>query len=121
MISTSTWSEAIGGLYGRVQLGVQLLPGLEHRDELLQAARAGLGALGVMQPVEDRVAVLAVERVEERARGGARVELALKIVGDGHRRLARVRLVPAPVALRGLDRRVPGRPHAPLGDQPLGL
>ena len=46
---------------------------LEHGDELRQPAGARLGPLGVLQAVQDGVAIAAVERVEERAapRGSA--------------------------------------------------
>ena len=40
------------------------LPAPEHLDELLEPARARLGLLGVLEAIEDRVAVLAVERRE---------------------------------------------------------
>src|SRR3954452_13872195 len=100
MISTSTWSEGIGGLYGPVQLGGKLLPGLEHRDELRQPPGARLRAFGVLQAVEDRVAVLAAQALEERARGWARVQLAPQVVGDGHRRGAGIGGLPAAVRPR---------------------
>src|SRR4051794_5292460 len=121
MISTSTWSEVIGGLYVRVHLGVKLLPRLEHLDELREPPRPRLGPLGVLQAIEDRVAVLAVQAGEERLRPRSRVELAPEVVGDGHRRLPGVGRRPAAVGLRGLGLGQAARAHPALGDQPLGL
>jgi hypothetical protein len=45
---------------------VQSLPSRQHRDELRNPCRTGLGLLGGLQPVEDRVAVGSVELIEER-------------------------------------------------------
>ena len=55
---------------------VDRLARLEHRDELGQPPRARLGPLGVVEPVEDRVAILTAEPVEECLGLRARVELA---------------------------------------------
>jgi hypothetical protein len=44
---------------------------LEHRDELLDAGPARLGLLRVVDAIEDRVAVGAVERLEELPRARA--------------------------------------------------
>ena len=57
---------------------VKSLPAPEHLDELLEPARARLGLLGVVQAIEDRVAVLAVERGEAppRPRGPRRARPA---------------------------------------------
>ena len=74
---------------------VDRLAGLEHRDELLEPAGARLGPLRVLEPVEDRVAVAAVEPREERRRRRARVELALEVVRHGDRALARRRRRPS--------------------------
>ena len=56
---------------------VDRLAGLEHGDELREPPCPRLRPLGVVEPVEDRVAVLAVERLEERLGGGPCFELAL--------------------------------------------
>src|SRR5205807_9821857 len=70
--SIARWASACGDRAGdrRGALRVERLAGLEHLDEPGQPPRARLGAAGVVEPVEDRVAVLAAELGEER--GGAR-------------------------------------------------
>ena len=86
----------LGALISRAaRRGVDRLAGLEHGDELLQPARARLGLLRVLEPVEDRVAVAAVEAGEERGGRGARVELALQVVGHGDRAPGRRRRRPS--------------------------
>src|SRR3954463_3503902 len=45
---------------------VQSLPSRQHRDELRNPCRTGLGLLGGLHPVQDRVAVGSVELIEER-------------------------------------------------------
>src|SRR5947209_4343983 len=81
---------------------------------------ARLGAPGVGQPVQDRVAVLAAEPLERHPRGGPRVELALEILGNPAARLALVCRLPAAVGLGALDLRQPRRAHPPVRDQPFG-
>jgi hypothetical protein len=61
---------------------VDRLSGLEHRDEPREPPRARLRLLGVLEPVEDRIAILATELGEERLGLRARVELALQVLGD---------------------------------------
>src|SRR2546430_456397 len=63
---------------------------LEHLDELRQPPGARLRLLRVLEPVEDRVPVLAAQLGEERLGLGARVELALEVVGHGDALLALV-------------------------------
>ena len=75
----------------------------QHRDVLLDAPRAGFRPLGVLNAVEDRVAVGAVERAEERARLRIGVERALEVVGDGGGPRARVGGIPSAVGFRALD------------------
>src|SRR5215212_1772921 len=53
-------------------LGVGLLAALEHLDEPGDPAGAGLGALGVLDAVQDRVPIGAVQRLEEVPGGRAR-------------------------------------------------
>src|SRR5262245_42788965 len=101
--------------------GVDRFARLEHGDELCQAPGARLGLLGVLEPVEDRVAVLAAEPGEECLRRRPRVELALEIIRDRGAALAGVGGVPAAVRLGALDLGVSSGPHSPLGDQLLRL
>src|SRR4051794_18361052 len=79
------------------------------------------GFLGVLEPVEDRVSVVAAEPGEERLRRRPRVELALEIIRDRGAALAGVGGVPAAVRLGPLDLGAPSGPHFPLGDQLLRL
>ena len=74
-----------------VALRVELLAAREHGHELLDAPRARLRALGVADPVEHRVAVLAVERLEELAGLRLGVECRLEVVGNRGVALALVR------------------------------
>src|SRR5436853_462774 len=64
-------------------LRVEPLARLEHGDEPCQPLGTGLGLLGVLEPVGDRVAVLAVELGEERLGLRTGVELSLEVVRDG--------------------------------------
>ena len=102
-------------------LSVERLSLAQHRDEALDPLGAGLGSLGLVDAVEERVAVLAPQRREELACGGVAVELALEVLGHGGPALRRIGGLPAPVGLGGLHLVQAGRAHPPLGDQPLGL
>ena len=82
---------------------VDLLAALEHGEEFVEAAGAGLGLFGLGEAVGDRVAVGAVEVGEEGRGGGVGVELALEVVGDLGGALALVGGLPAAVGLRRGD------------------
>ena len=105
----------------RSALRVDRLSGLEHRDELRQPPSARLGLLGVLEPVQDRVAVLTRQLVEERPGVWTDVELAPEILGDGDRPLALVGRLPAAVGLGPFDLAEAGRPHPAVGGQSLHL
>src|SRR3954447_13505140 len=100
---------------------VDLLAALEHADELPQAALPGLGLLGLVQPVEDRIAIGAIQIGEGFAGGVAAIELTLEVGGDRGGSLPRVGGIPAPVGPGGLDLGQSGSAHPPGGDQRLGL
>src|SRR4026209_136286 len=76
---------------------VDLLPALQHRDEFAQTALAGLGLLRLVQPVDDRVTVGAVQRLEELTGGRIAVELAPQVVRNLGSALPLVGGIPAPV------------------------
>src|SRR4051794_4567491 len=82
---------------------VKRLPAPEHADELLEPARARLGPLGVVEAVEDRVAVRAVEGREVGRRDGVGVELGLEIRRHLDAAGRRVGGIPAAVGLGALD------------------
>ena len=65
----------------RARRGVKRLAAAEHRHELLDPARARLGLLRVLEPVQDRVAVVASRALEELARRGVAVERGAQVVG----------------------------------------
>ncbi len=97
------------------------LAALEHRDEFAQAALAGLGSLRLVEAVEDRVAVGAVELGEEGGRCGAGVELTPKVVGDLGGAGALVGGLPAAVGFGRLDLGQPGRPDRAALEQTFAL
>ena len=72
------------------------LPPPQHLDELPQAPLAGLGPLCVVQPVDDRVAVGAVERLEALACRPVPLQLALEVGRDLGPARRLIRLLPAP-------------------------
>src|SRR5947207_4926319 len=90
----------------------------ELLHELGDPPGARLGAFRVLDPVEDRVAVLAVERGEELARLFVPPQRALEVVRHDGVPRAVVRRLPATVRLRALDLREPRRPHQSGLDQP---
>src|SRR5947209_20319150 len=102
------------------RLGVDRLARLEHRDELGQAPRAGGRQLGVVQTVEDRIAVLARELLEELPRLRAGIELALEVGGHAHAPLALICGVPAAVRPGPLHLGETRWAHPALADQALG-
>ena len=75
--------------YRAARRRVNRLAAREHRDELGDPLRARLRPLRVLDAVEDRVAVVAVELLEELARGRVGVERGAQVV----RHLAVVRRV----------------------------
>src|SRR3954467_6503983 len=98
---------------------MQRLPPRQHRDERRDPSRARLRSLRGLDAVQDRVAVLGVQRREERRRLRRRVERRTEVVrhGRGARRV--VGSVPAPVRLRALDLAQARRLHPPRLDQRL--
>ena len=93
----------------------------EHRHERRDSPGAGRRALGILDAVEDGVAVAAVERVEEGAGGGIAVELAGEVLGHLGGALRLIRGVPATVRAGALDLAQSGRLHLAALDQELGL
>src|SRR6478609_3419136 len=100
---------------------VDLLPALQHRDEFAQTALAGLGLLRLVQPVDDRVAVGAVQRLEGLTGGRVWIQLAPQVVWNPGTALPLVGGIPAPVGPGRLDLGQSGRAHAAGGDQLLRL
>src|SRR5262249_54752898 len=90
---------------------------LEHLQEIGEAPRSGFGLLRLLQPVEDRVAVGAIQPLEEAPRLRVALERPLQILGHrgGARRI--VGAFPAAVGLRALDLRHPGRSHPARRDE----
>jgi hypothetical protein len=96
---------------------VELLARRAHVDERGDAASAGLRRLRRFDAVQDRVAVAAVEPVEERLRSGDRGERLGEVVRHGrgaHRRVGRVQ---STVLLGGVELVLPARRHAALGGE----
>src|SRR3954470_6118011 len=82
---------------------MQRLAPLQHRHECRDAPRPRLGLASRLHAVQDRVAVLRVQRLEERRRTRRGVEGGLQIVGHRGRARGVVRGVPPAVRLRPLD------------------
>ena len=91
----------------------------EHRDEAFDRSRPRGGRAGVLDPVEDRVAVLAREDVEHRPRLWLAVEGGGEVVGHLGGRGPGVSLLPAAVRAGALHSLEAGGLHAPLCQQPL--
>jgi hypothetical protein len=91
----------------------------EHRDVLLEAAGARLGASGGCEPVEDRVAVLAREPLEHGGRPRLLPERGFEVVRHLDRGRASVGVLPGAFLLRAFDRVKARGAHPALGDQPL--
>src|SRR4051812_47240793 len=106
---------------GGVASVVDPLAACEHGHERLDAPGTGRGTLGVLNAVEDGVAVAAVERLEEGTDGRIAVELAGEVVGHLGGALRLVRGVPATVRAGALDLAQARRPHVAALDQELGL
>src|SRR5436305_8006793 len=68
----------IRGWHARAALRMHLLPPLQHPDKFLDPLGPGLGLLGVLDPVEDGVAVVALQRGEKGRGVGVGVELPLE-------------------------------------------
>src|SRR5438094_253322 len=83
---------------GSPALRVELLVAFEHVNKADEAASAGLRLLCVLEPIEDGVAVGAVQGFEERSRLRVSLELALQVVGDFDRALGCVGGPPAAVS-----------------------
>jgi hypothetical protein len=84
----------------------------QHRDEFLDTSRPGLGLLGGVDAVKDRVAVPAVERFEETSRPLAVLERGAEIIWNLRRALRSISGVPAPVLFRAFDLLQPRGLHA---------
>jgi len=67
----------------RRRLRVNRLAGLEHRDELSQPPSPRVGLLGVVEPVDDRVAILLLSSAKNASAFGRASSSALEVVGDG--------------------------------------
>ena len=63
--------------------------GRQHRDKCLDFGRPGLGLLGVVYPVKDRVAVSTIQRFEKVARLLVPGQGRLEVVGNLCRALRR--------------------------------
>src|ERR1044072_511966 len=100
---------------------MNLLPPLEHLDELFQPPLTRLLFLRLAEAVDDRVAVGAVEGRKELACGGSGIQLPLQVCGDLGDALALVGVLPATVGLRRLDLGQSSRAHPPGLDQPFCL
>src|SRR2546428_5486772 len=96
---------------------MQGLARLQHLNELLQPSLARLRLLGVLQSVENRIAVLAVERLKELLCMGTCNQSRLQITRDGDRPLGCVRSLPPAVALCGFHLRLARPRESPLGSQ----
>jgi hypothetical protein len=79
-------------------LWVDGLAAREHRDETLDASRAGVAALGLVNPVEDRVSVLAAEASEHRFGTRLKVERGGEVCRYLDRCLACIGSIPASFA-----------------------
>ena len=83
----------------------------QHRDELLDPGNPGFRLLGVVNPIQDRIAIGAVECFEKRAGLFVPGQRGTKIVGHLGRALRRIGGIPAPVLFGALDLAQSGRPH----------
>src|SRR5437660_11519731 len=80
---------------------MQRLARLQHLNELLQPSLARLRLLGIVQSVENRIAVLAVERLKELLGTGTCNQGRLQVRGDRDRPLGCVRSLPPAAPLCG--------------------
>src|SRR5689334_5707 len=87
---------------------VDRLAARAHGDEAIEARRARLGFLRALQAIEDRVAVGAVELLEEAARAGVPRQRRGQILGHARGARALIGALPAPVAPGALDLGQPG-------------
>src|ERR1700730_7742911 len=111
MISWPTSGRSGEGLgSSRGPLAQRLAAG-QDLDELLDPAGAGLGALGVVDPEQERITLDAGEGLEECVR--VRISLERRLEGRWHRGLALrcVCRIPPTVGFRPLDLRETGRAH----------
>src|ERR671917_1037801 len=88
---------------GGSSLGVDLLLFVQHRRVLLDASCPRLGLFGVLDLVQDRIPVPAVEGVEELSRYFIHLEFSPQIVGYHRPALRFVSRVPPTVGFSPLD------------------
>src|SRR3954451_1346279 len=98
-----------------------LFTALQHGDEFAQAPLSRLLLLRLVEAVEDRVAVGAIEGSEELGRRVISVELALEVSWNLRGPLSLVCGLPAAVRFRRLDLGEAGRPHPARRDQRFRL
>src|ERR1700704_4585001 len=98
-------------------LRVDRLVGGQHRHVLRYPPGPGLGALGVADPVQDRVPVHAAQGREERAGGIVAGQLALQVFRNARGPLARIGGIPPAVLPGPLDLAHPGGLHPARLDQ----
>src|SRR3954469_9360681 len=96
---------------------MDLLPRRENRDVLCDAPRAGLRLLGLLDAVEDGVAVGAVQGGEELPRAIVGLELPAEVGGNRRRPLSLVGGLPAAVGLGALDLAQARGAHLALVDE----
>src|SRR6202140_5495498 len=100
-------------MYGKAAaLRVKPLAGDEHFDVASNTRCARRGKLGVMDAIQDRVAVGAVERREGCAGRRVGCERLLEVVGHGRRTLTGVGRLPAAVRRGARDLGAAGGAHA---------
>src|SRR6202050_5592114 len=93
----------------------------EHLYEALDATRACVGALGLADAQQHRVAVLACEDVEHRPRGRIGAQRGGQVGGDVDARLARIGLLYPAVLFGALEDGQAGGQHPPFLQQTLDL
>src|SRR5881396_2016153 len=98
---------------------MESLARLQHLNELPEPPLARLRLLGVVQSVENRIAVLAVERLKEFLCTGTCRQGRAQITGDGDCPLGCVRGLPPAVALCRVHLRLARRHESPLSAQTL--
>src|ERR1700733_5816020 len=91
--------------------------GRQHRHKFLDSGRPGLGLLGVVYPVKDRIAVSTIQRFEKLARLLVPDQGRLEVGGNLCRALRRIGGLPMTVFSRAFKLPHPGREHAAHFDQ----
>src|SRR5207245_1009697 len=102
-------------------LRIDFLLIVEHGDEFLDASASRLGFLRLMDPVQDRVSVLAAERGEELPSTLILVQLPLQVVRNGRGARPWVGGRPPTVGFGAFDLQQTGRLHLAALDQLDGL